>query len=320
MLLRNQARTLPPATGRQVALFGNTFYDPIAGGTGSGEVNKAYSILLVQKLASAGLDLNATLRGQYERYVQAEKAKQHPSPQLFAQLPVVMELPASPGQGGDRQERNCFGLRAAGCMLVQQVSAAFDAQGKQVVVVLNTGGVLEVASWRDRPDAILLVWQPGQEGGYAIAGLLSGRVNPLGKLAATFPQRYQNVPYAHDFPGKVSVGAASAANPVEGQVAENTYAEGIYVGYRYYTTFRVPPAYESGYGLSYTAFAYGPLLLSTPTRTGQLTTSVTVTNTGPVAGKEVVQLYVGAPAGQLAKPLRELKTFGKTTRPAPGKS
>lgn len=189
-----------------------------------------------------------------------------------------------------------------------------------MVGVLNVGGVIETASWRDQADAILLAWQPSQEGGHAVADVLRGQVNPSGKLATTFPMKCADVPYAADFSGKARPGAAPPANPLEGQDSENTYAEGIYVGYRYYNTFKVKPAYEFGYGLSYTTFAYGPLKLSAPTFNGKMTASLTVTNNGPVAGKEVVQLYVSAPAGSLAKPESELKAFAKTTLLAPGKS
>ena len=106
--------------------------------------------------------------------------------------------------------------------------------------------------------------------------------------------------------------AAPVTNYLEGQDAENTYAEGICMGYRYYNTFKVKPAYEFGYGLSYTTFAHSPLKMSTPIFNGKLTATLTVTNIGKVAGKEAVQLYLSAPAGKLVKPTSELKTFGKT--------
>jgi beta-glucosidase len=188
-------------------------------------------------------------------------------------------------------------------------------------VVLNVGGVTEVASWRGQADAILLAWQPGQEGGHAVADVLSGRVNPSGKLATTFPMSYADIPYGADFPGKLlASGGAKPANALMGAPSENTYSEGIYVGYRYYNTFKKQPAYEFGYGLSYTTFGYGPLALSAASFSGSLTASLTVTNTGKVAGKEVVQLYLAAPAGQLDKPASELKAFAKTKLLPPGQS
>ncbi|UYZ64473.1 glycoside hydrolase family 3 C-terminal domain-containing protein [Hymenobacter weizhouensis] len=341
VLLRNQAQTLPLKAGRTVALFGNTSYNLIAGGTGSGDVNRAYTVSPAQGLAAAGFTVHAPLSQAYSQYLRAEKAKLPKTKGLLDPAPVIAEMPLeaaqvplyaqaadvavvtlgrSAGEGGDRQVANDFTLTAAEQTLLKQVATAFHAQGKKVVVVLNVGGVMEVASWRDQADAILLAWQPGQEGGHALADVLSGQVNPSGKLATTFPVAYTDVPYSADFPGRVKSGAAPPASSFQGQDAENTYQEGVYVGYRYFTTFQVRPAYEFGHGLSYTSFTYSPLQLSKPTASGQLTATLTVTNTGRVAGREVVQLYVGAPAERLTKPVRELKAFAKTGVLAPGKS
>ena len=192
--------------------------------------------------------------------------------------------------------------------------------------MLTGGGPVEGASWRDQADAILLAWQPGQEGGHAIADVLTGRVNPSGKLATTFPARYADVPYAADFPGRLVPGAAASDNPLTGRASENTYAEGIYVGYRYYRTFGKTPAYAFGHGLSYTTFGFGGLRLAgTPAGVGDsMTVTATVTNTGRVAGREVAELYVSAPRGAqpggLDKPERELKGYAKTGLLQPGAS
>jgi beta-glucosidase len=341
VLLRNNTQALPLAAGRKLALFGNTSYNLIAGGTGSGDVNRAYTISVAQGLTAAGYAVDAPLSQAYAQHLKAEKAKLPKSKGLLDPAPVIPEmlptaaqlqqqakasdvavltLGRSAGEGGDRKVADDFDLTAGEQALLKQVSAAFHAQGKKVVVVLNVGGVIETASWRDQADAILLAWQPGQEGGHAIADVLSGKVNPSGKLATTFPISYKDVPYGQDFPGKVRSGAPVPTNSFEGQESENSYAEGIYVGYRYYNTFKVKPAYEFGHGLSYTTFAYSPLKLSSAAFNGKLTATLTVTNTGKVAGKEVVQLYVSAPAGKLAKPASELKAFGKTALLAPGKS
>jgi beta-glucosidase len=178
-----------------------------------------------------------------------------------------------------------------------------------VVVVLNVGGVCETASWRDYPDAILLAWQPGQEGGHAIADVLKGAVNPSGKLPDSFPLKVEDVPSAKSFPGE------PADNPIN-----SFYNEGIYTGYRYYDTFKVPVAYEFGFGLSYTTFEYSGLMLSSTNFEGKLTVSVMVKNSGKVAGKEVVQLYLSAPDAELEKPTEELKGFAKTNLLQPGES
>ena len=342
VLLRNEAQALPLKAGQRLALFGNASYNLIAGGTGSGDVNRAYTISIAQGLSAAGFTLESTLGQTYAQYLKDEKAKLPKTKGLLDPAPVIAEMmPAAPllqaqaqaadvaivtlgrsaGEGGDRKVVDDFNLTTAEQALLKDVSTAFHAKGKKVVVLLNTGGVLEIASWRAQVDAILLAWQPGQEGGHAVADVLSGQVNPSGKLATTFPMAYVDVPYGQEFPGKVKPGAAPGTNPLDGPESENTYNEGIYVGYRYYNTFRVQPAYAFGYGLSYTSFAYSPLKLSAPTLAGgRLTAAITVTNKGAVAGREVVQLYVSAPAGPLAKPERELKAFAKTALLAPGQS
>ncbi len=338
VLLRNQGAALPLAAGRKVALFGNTSYNLIAGGTGSGDVNRAYTISIVQGLGQAGFVANPALSQLYTQYVKAEKAKITKPKGLLDPAPVIAEMPLaadqlqpavqaadvaivtlgrSAGEGGDRQVQDDFTLTAAEQALLKQVSTAFHAQNKKVIVVLNVGGVTEVASWRDQADAILLAWQPGQEGGHAVADVLSGKVNPSGKLATTFPVSYADVPFSGNFPGKLL--DASAKGGFMGAPSENTYEEGIYVGYRYYNTFKVKPAYEFGYGLSYTTFKYGPLtVVRSPNN--DITARVSVTNSGKVAGKEVVQLYVSAPKGQLEKPESELKAFAKTNLLQPGQS
>lgn len=342
----NARAALPLAAGSAVAAFGNTAYAPIAGGTGSGDVNRAYTISVAQGLDSAGLRVDAALAGTYTRYLAGERAKQPPRSglALFGPPPTIAELAPDAalvrqaaerddaavvtlgriaGEGADRKVADDFELRAAERALLGQVSAAFHARGKPVIVVLNVGGPVEVASWRDEADAILLAWQPGQEGGHAIADVLSGRVNPSGKLATTFPLRYADVPYAADFPGRARPGAPAAANPLLGATPSyNTYAEGIYVGYRYYRSFGKAPAYAFGHGLSYTTFGYGGLRLAGAPNTARdsVTAMVTVTNTGRVAGREVAQLYVSAPAGQLPKPERELRAFAKTGLLQPGAS
>ncbi|MBH8559995.1 glycoside hydrolase family 3 C-terminal domain-containing protein [Hymenobacter negativus] len=340
VLLRNEAQALPLAAGQKLALFGNTSYNLIAGGTGSGDVNRAYTISIEQGLSKAGFSVSSTISQAYKQYLRTEKAKIPPKKTFFEPVPVIAEmgldaatlqqqsqaadvaivtLGRSAGEGGDRKVTDDFTLRADEKSILQQVATAFHAVGKKVVVILNVGGVVETASWRSQADAILLAWQPGQEGGHAVADVLSGQTNPSGKLATTFPMAYTDIPYSQDFPGKVRAGAAPTSG-MGGQESENTYAEGIYVGYRYFNTFHKQAAYAFGHGLSYTTFAYGPLKLSAPTLNDKLTATLTVTNTGKTAGREVVQLYVSAPKGKLAKPESELKAFAKTSLLAPGKA
>lgn len=234
---------------------------------------------------------------------------------------AIVYIGRNAGEGKDRKVADDYELTSQEKEMITNVSDAFHAKHKPVIVVLNIGGVIDVTSFRDKVDAVLLAWQPGQEGGNAITDALSGKVNPSGKLATTFPASYNDVSSAKNFPGKEFPEKATTGmfgmKAVPGEV---TYAEGIYTGYRYANTFNVKPAYEFGYGLSYTNFGYSPVKLSTSEFNGKLTATVTITNKGKVAGKEVVQLYVSAPQGKLDKPSEELKGFAKTGLLQPGKS
>lgn len=341
VLLRNEGGTLPLVAPRRVALYGIASYDLVAGGTGSGDVNEAYTVSLEQGLASAGYTLDPALKETYTRYIAEQKAKR-PKPLIaffpLAPLPemaveageverkadeadvALVTVGRSSGEFADRKVDD-FTLTAAEQSLIRTVADAFRAKGKRVVVVLNVGGPVEVASWRERADALLLAWQPGQEGGHAVADVLSGKVNPSGRLATTFPMRYEDVPSARTFPGRELPDRAPLMRFVlAGKPAEAVYEEGIFVGYRYYDTFDVKPAYAFGHGLSYTDFAYGGLKLSSGRFDGKLTATVTVTNKGKVAGREVVQLYLSAPSRKLSKPAAELKGFAKSRLLRPGES
>jgi beta-glucosidase len=234
---------------------------------------------------------------------------------------AIFTLGRNAGEGRDRKIENDFNLSDAEKQMIKNIAEAFHAKNKKLVVVLNIGGVIEIASWRDNADAILLAWQPGLEAGNAIANILRGKVNPSGKLATTFPMRYEDVPDVKNFPGKEFPEQATAGGfGMKLIPAEVIYEEGIYVGYRYYNTFNVKPAYEFGYGLSYTTFDYSNLKISSGSFNKSITAAVTVKNTGSVAGKEAVQLYLSAPAKKLDKPSEELKEFAKTRLLKPGES
>lgn len=329
VLLKNDDHALPILSAKRVAVFGNTSYDIIAGGTGSGDVNKAYTISLMQGLNNAGFKLQETLSKNYGTYLADMKLKQ-PKPKNFFDHPApipemdvkgivtdeangadvaLITIGRNAGEGADRKLEGDYYLNDAEKGLIKEVTAAFHAKGKKVVVVLNIGGVIEVASWRDDVDGILLAWQPGLEAGNAIADVLSGTVNPSGKLATTFPMEYKDVPSANNFPGTPMPKPESV-----------TYEEGIYVGYRYYDAAKIKPAYEFGYGLSYTKFKFSDLKLSSADFVKSITATITVKNTGDIAGKEVVQLYISAPKKDLDKPEQELKAFAKTRLLAAGES
>ena len=342
VLLRNEGGTLPLRAPAKLALFGNTSYAMITGGTGSGDVNEAYTISLVEGLKAAGFAVQGALADGYAAYI-AEEEKKRPAPaRPFQPKPPIPERVVGPdaiaraareadaalftlgrnsGEFRDRVREGDFDLTAVEKTLVQDLAAAFHARKKKVVVVLNIGGVIETASWRDTPDAILLAWQPGQESGHAIADVLAGKTPPSGRLATTCPMRWEDVPSSAGFPGKVLEGPDPNAppGPFRGdRAAEVEYADDVFVGYRHFATRGVKTAYPFGYGLSYTRFDHSGLRLRSAEFRGQLEASVTVRNAGSAPGREVVQLYVSAPGKALPKPVLELRGFGKTKTLRPG--
>ena len=318
VLLENHNNALPLRSDQKnIALLGNTSYATIAGGTGSGDVNKAHVISLAGGLANAGFIPEAKQATIYNKYVSDWRNRSRELNITNEQLNTLaakcdvalLTIGRNSGETKDRDLDSNYHLKPAELSLIDRTAAAFHQQGKKLVIVLNICGPIDTKGWRTKADAILLAWQPGQEAGDAMTDVLTGKVNPSGKLATTFTESYTDVSSARDFPG------TPAVNP--GQVA---YTEGIYVGYRYYDTFNIKPAYEFGYGLSYTTFKISPVKLSATVVKNKLTAQVTVTNTGKVAGKEVVQAYVAAPAKSIAKPAQELKDFAKTRLLQPGES
>jgi beta-glucosidase len=204
---------------------------------------------------------------------------------LYVALPGYVE-----SEGYDRAGLDLTPQQVA---LIQAVCAAQPRS----VVILNSGSAVAMGAWIDGAAAVLEAWMMGQAGGGAIADVLFGVVNPSGKLAETFPLRLADTPAYLNYPGG------------HGQVR---YGEGLYIGYRYYDARDVPVLFPFGHGLSYTTFAYSNLRLSADgTDAGGVTVSVDVTNSGPVAGKEVVQVYVRDREARLARPPKELKGFAK---------
>lgn len=331
VLLKNATNTLPVKSGAQIALFGVGSYQTVIGGTGSGQVNVAYSVNINQGLTNSGYLINQELEKKYAQYIQEDIAA-HPKkgsltlgaprmlPEYFPEKDriesalngcniAVYTISRNAGEGADRKVNDDFNLTENEQLLIKTLSQSSHQKGKKFVVILNIGGVIETSSWRDMADAILLVWQPGIESGNAVADVISGNVNPSGKLAITFPVNYTDVPSSKNFPG------LPTENPVQVK-----YEEGIYVGYRYYSSFGVKPAFPFGYGLSYTQFGYSNLKLSSNRFDKKIVATVEVKNTGKVAGKEVVQLYLSAPVKTLEKPSIELKGFAKTALLKPGES
>lgn len=330
VLLKNSKGALPLLKTNSVALYGVGSYRTIIGGTGSGEVNTAYTISIEDGLTKAGYHLNPDLKQLYMNYV-LEDVKLHPKKTITLGAPryipeydisdelikgaaekndvAIFTISRNAGEAADRKVEGDFGLTELERKKLTLISDAFHAKRKKFIVLLNISGPIEIESWRDKADAILLTWQPGEEAGNAVADVVSGSVNPSGKLAITFPAKYEDEPSAKNFPG------SPAGNP-----ANTNYEEGIYVGYRYFDTFRIKPAYSFGFGASYTRFAYNGLTLSASKFKNQLIVNATITNTGKKAGKEIVQLYIKAPAKLMDKPNKELKGFCKTKLLLPGES
>ena len=345
VLLKNDNGALPLAADvKNVALFGCTSYDFIAGGTGSGNVNRAYTVSLLDGLKNAGYVVDEALKNSYEAYLKTEKerlskdkkewfmpdtrpAEMAVSAQVIREQAAkadvaLVTLGRTSGEVLDRMVAD-FNLTKEEQSMLKAVSDAFHAAGKKVVVVLNIGGVIETASWKSVPDAILCAWQAGQEGGNSVADVLSGKASPSGKLTMTFPVKFEDAASSANFPIDMRVSTdlvnkGGKKNDVK-DVDYTNYEEDIYVGYRYFDTFGKQVSYPFGYGLSYTDFEITGCALKAVSAE-KIRVTATVRNTGNVSGKEVVQVYYSAPDGTIEKPYQELGGFGKSDLLSPGES
>lgn len=312
---------------KRIALLGVGSYDTNIGGSGSGDVNKKYKVSLDEGLRNAGYKLLEDIAADYDAYIEAETEELKKQGNYGWSKPIVpdKELPMDvieaaagkadiailtigrmAGEGGDRKlENGDWYLTDAEMANLETVCRAFHAKKKKVVVLLNMGNIVDMAAWKDLPDAILHTWMPGQEAGNAIADVLTGNVNPSGKLPFTLAAKYEDYSSASNFP---------FSGGVESEVI---YEDDVYVGYRHFDTAGIEPLYPFGYGLSYTSFSYSDLQV-VPEGDG-FDVAVTVKNTGKVAGKESVQIYVSAPQSKyVRKPAKELKAFSKTRLLKPG--
>ena len=348
VLLKNNG-TLPWKDFKKVALFGENSYNFLPGGVGSGCVHTPYVVDMVEGLKNAGIKSSESLTDIYRKYVDYARVKfqyeRHPAkwfqteemgPQKYPEIAVnciaigkeaqgadaaIITIGRQAGEGIDRDLETEFNLIPDERQLIIDVCQAFHAVGKPVVVIINSGSVIETASWKSYPDAIICAWQPGEEGGNSVADIMTGKVNPSGKLTMTWPIAATDHPSTRNFPGLVDFYSYQNERSGGRQMRNYDYTnheEDIYVGYRYFDTFNKEVSYPFGYGLSYTTFAYSKPAVKVSG--DNVTVTVTVKNTGDVAGKEVVQLYVTAPKGQLEKPAQELKAFAKTRELQPGES
>ena len=342
VLLKNQGNALPLKDVKKAALFGIHSYDFLAGGTGSGHVVKPYVVDMREGLANAGIEIDKDMNDMYTAYMHYGNARNRcdrdPEERWYV-APPLQELPLSKncirnqaqnadvaiitigrqaGEGNDRSLSTGFNLSETEHNMLRDICDEFHARGKKVIVVLNVGGAIETASWKGLPDAILLAWQPGQEGGNSVADVLLGKENPSGKLTLTFPIAAMDVPSSLNFPIEGYEGNSRHRQGQRPNIDYTLHSEGLDVGYRYFSTKDREVSYPFGYGMSYTTFAYSRPMVKAD-KDG-FTASITVTNTGDVAGKEIVQLYITAPDGKLYKPAIELKSFAKTRELQPGES
>ena len=356
MVLMKNEKALPFAkTVKNVALYGNTSYDFIAGGTGSGNVNHAYVVSLLDGLKNGGYTVSENLKNAYETYLGDIKKKAEaelkeleksdpdkamyvkflpqplPAEKLFSADDLmkqaesadiaVITLGRLSGEFLDRKVAD-FNLSASERQLLQQVCDVYHKANKKVVVLLNIGGVIETASWKDLPDAILCAWQAGQEGGNSVVDVLSGKQSPSGKFTMTWPVKFTDAYSSKNFPIDEDPRTDMLNQGKKGNVRNvdfTEYEEDIYVGYRYFDSFNVPVSYPFGFGLSYTTFEYSDANIAQ--KGDNYEVSVTVKNSGECEGKEVVELYISAPDSKAAnKPAKELKAYAKTKNLKPGES
>lgn len=354
VLLKNNG--ILPLTGKRVALFGCTSYDWISGGSGFGGTSVGhYTVSLIEGMRSAGYEVYKPLISIYKQHIASEEKRLFPNgrPPFSITPPAraeekaftaeetndaidgsdvaIISLGRKSGEAADRSEAD-FYLKEGESQLIKTVSEAYHAKGKKVIVLLDICSPIDVASWQDQIDALVCTWQGGQESGFSIADVLSGKVNPSGKLPMTFQIKYGNAYADKNFPANVddkTLGAMfmwgydkdkapEERNP-EANIDYTNYEEDIYVGYRYFDSFGKNVAYPFGFGLSYTTFSYDNMNVSEAG--GVYTVKVDVKNTGSRAGRNVVELFVAAPnSKKLNKPEKELRNYAKTKNLKPGET
>ncbi len=349
VLLKNNGCLPWKGSIKTVSLFGENSYNFLSGGVGSGCVHTPYVVDMVEGLKNADIKSSEVLTDIYRKYIDYAKVKfqveRHPAkwfqteamgPQKYPEIGInaiaidkevrgadaaIITIGRQAGEGIDRDLETEFNLIPEERQMIIDVCQAFHAAGKPVVVIINSGSVIETASWKSYPDAIICAWQPGEEGGNSVADIITGKVNPSGKLTMTWPLAATDHPSTKNFPGMVDFYSYQVMRSGGREMPNYDYTnhdEDIYVGYRYFDTFNKDVSYPFGFGLSYTTFAYSKPAVKV---SGDfLSVTVTVKNTGSVSGKEIAQVYVTAPNGQLEKPAQELKAFAKTRELQPGES
>ena len=365
VLLKNEGNVLPLNSKLStlnsplsIALYGCTSYDMVPAAMGFGGTNVGpYIVSMIEAVRKAGMKADMTLAKTYKQHI-AEKNKENypngmppfsitaplragelvPTAEMLAENVknndlAIITLGRTSGEGADRKREHFF-LSDAEKDLFRVVAEAYHKAGKKVVAVLNVCGPIETTAIREYADAILCAFEPGQECGNSVMDVLTGKVNPSGRLPMTWQVAFGDAPADQNFPADYVFDMSMFARAYNKDAAEKAqiekapelvkdvdyteYQEGIYIGYRYFDTFQKEVAYPFGFGLSYTTFEYE--IVSSSIDGDKCEMQVKVTNTGKVAGREVVQAYVKAPKGKLDKPAKELKAFAKTQCLKPGES
>ncbi len=343
VLLKNEGVTLP-LKERKVALFGSTSYNFIAGGAGSGDVHRPYVVDLRDGLLGNGFTLNEPLDQLYQKHITSENKRLAPQQKLrkwyqYALRPTELQRPHADiikaaqsdaevaiitlgrhsSEAFDRHIERDFLLCPDEEALLTAVSREFHKVGKKVVVILNICSPMEIASWRDKVDAILICWMPGQEGGNSVADVLLGKVSPSGHLPVSFPISYEDVRSAQNFPRNVPENGLNQSRfniSTVGKLYDvknidyTNYEEDIYVGYRDYATRKIEVAYPFGYGLTYSLFE----LKNMQVKEGKDDYKVIceIKNIGNAPAKQVIQLYSSELAPEVDRPAIELRGYKKT--------
>ena len=350
VLLKNSDNTLPMKNISNIALIGSSSYEFIAGGTGSGDVEEAYSIALDDALTKNGFEINDVALNEY--FIQNAKnlkdkegdteipgaigvamsmmnpytpIKMNYSTELLNQISAasdiaIVTIGRNSGESSDRVLDDDFLLSKKEEQMIKKTCDVFHSKGKKVVVILNIGGVIETSSWKNQPDAILLAWQGGQEGGNSVVDILTGKINPSGKLPMTFPVDINDHKSTLNFPmDGEKLELSDMIFGVDYDKPENekirnkdytVYEEGIYVGYRHFDKNNIKVSFPFGYGLSYTNFEYSDLKVIKQDQ--KINLSLKIKNTGYVEGKEIIQVYISKINSKIDRPTKELKGFSKT--------
>ncbi len=355
MVLLDNKNALPLKSKANVALFGSTSYEIIPGGTGfGGTMVGRYTVSLVEGLRNAGYQVYKPLLNQYKAHVTAEQKRLYPNGlPPFSLRPLnraeeivmkaedvektaantdvaIITIGRKSGEAADRTVDE-FNLYDKEKKMIAQVSDAYHKAGKKVVVLLNVCSPVETASWKNLVDGIVCTWQSGEQVGNSMADVLSGKVNPSGRLPITFENAYGDAASDKTFPSDImdmkdlatmymwGGDKAKAKHEPKANIDYTDYNEDVYVGYRYFDSFGKPVSYPFGYGKSYTTFAIQNA--SIENQNGKFVIKADVVNTGDVAGRNVVELFVAAPdSKKLNKPVRELRDYTKTGILKPGES